>query len=348
VGVVADALHTPGVTSAAEARLDDAGLIAVQGATLLDARTGVMWGPGSTALVTDTADTAPMAYLVAPHHWITGRGVNTDGVYRGALETATRVPTGAAPASGSRIDVIYDKQGDANSTITPDGSTAPIYGVVQGNPTTGTPVKPSIPVGALELATATVSAGATATNGAGVVISNTARQTVARGGRIAVRTQAERDALAAFPGLEVYRLDNGQVQLCTGISPTTWATIYDPATSTFGIGVLADVTGADGTATTSGTALQTTVTIPAGLSAARRIKVTGTVWVSAGTGVGLRVAVGGTTRTINTGGQSIDMTVVDMVTDLTPGSRTFSIVVLVTVSGQVVTYRSPQLLVEIV
>jgi hypothetical protein len=226
---VADALHTPGVTSAAEARLDDAGLIAVQGPTALDARTGVLVGPGTTALVTGTADTSPMAYLVAPHHWVTNRGVNTDGVYRGALEAATRVTTTAAPGSGSRIDVIYEKQGDANSTITPDASTAPVYGCAQGNPTTGTPVKPSIPVGAIELATATVSAGATATNGAGVVITNTARQTVARGARIPVRNQAERDALTAFPGLEVYRLDTGQVQLCTATGPTTWATTYDPA-----------------------------------------------------------------------------------------------------------------------
>jgi hypothetical protein len=204
---VADALHTPGVTSAAEARLDDAGLIAVQGPTALDARTGVLIGPGTTTLVTGTADTAPMAYLIAPHHWVTNRGVNTDGVYRGTLEAATRVTTTAAPGSGSRIDVIYAKQGDANSTISPDGSTAPIYGCAQGNSTTGTPVAPSIPVGAIELARATVSAGATATNGAGVVISQTARQTAARGAAIPVRSQTERDALTTRLGLRVLRLD---------------------------------------------------------------------------------------------------------------------------------------------
>jgi hypothetical protein len=205
---VADALHTPGVVvSAAEARLDDAGLIALQGPTALDIRTGVMVGPGATALVTGTGSTAPMQYAIAPHHWITSRGVNTDGVYRGANETTQLVDTTAAPGSGSRIDVIYEKQGDAASTISPDATTAPVYGVVQGAATTGTPVKPAIPVGAIELATGTVASGATATNGAGVTISNTARVTTTRGGLILCRTQAERLALTTYPTLQAIELD---------------------------------------------------------------------------------------------------------------------------------------------
>lgn len=205
-----DALHTHGgVTSAQEARLADAGLLAVQGPTPADVRTGVLAGPGTTTLVTGTASTAPMEYAVAAHQWVTSRGT-ANGPYRGSLDAVQLVATTAAPASGSRIDVVYEKQQDATPGVpTPDATTAPLYGVAQGVSTTGTPAKPALPVGALELATATVAAGATRTDGAGVTITNTARQTVARGAPIPCRNQTERDALTAFPGLRVLRLDQG-------------------------------------------------------------------------------------------------------------------------------------------
>jgi hypothetical protein len=231
---VADALHTPppvegqpGVVSAQDGRLDDAGLIALHGAGM-DVRTGVMYGPGTTALITGTADTAPMAVLVAAHHAVTRRQVS-EGVYRGATEAPVRVSIDAAPASDSRIDVVWVKQADASAgVLNPDGTTEWLV-----SKTTGTvavsPTKPAIPTGAEELGTVTVAAGATSTDGAGVTISNTARQTVARGARIPVRSQAERDALTRFAGLEVYRLDNGMVQLCPSASGTDWLTLYDPA-----------------------------------------------------------------------------------------------------------------------
>ncbi|SNR33178.1 hypothetical protein [Blastococcus mobilis] len=227
-----NALHTPGqpgagAVSPAEARLDDAGLIAVQGPGLIAPRTGVLYGPGSTTLVTGTSDTAPMTVQIAPHHWVTSRQ-DADGVYRGALEAARKVSIGAAPASGAgtRIDVVYEKQNDAYSTISPDGTTEPVYAVAAGQPGGA---KPAIPVGAIEVATVAVSPGATATNGAGVLITNTARQTVPRNTRIPVRNQAEQDALTAFPGLEVYRLDDGRVQLCTSAGPpAVWVTTFDP------------------------------------------------------------------------------------------------------------------------
>jgi hypothetical protein len=224
---VADALHTPGVVSAQDGRLDDAGLIACHGAGM-DVRTGVLYGPGTTALITGTADTAPMAVLVAAHHAVTRRQVS-EGVYRGATEAPVRVPIDAAPAADSRIDVVWVKQNDASAgVLNPDGTTEWLV-----SKTTGTvavsPTKPAIPTGAEELGTVTVAAGATATNGAGVTISNTARQTVARNARIPVRDQADRDSLTRFAGLEVYRLDTGQVQLCPSASGTDWLTVYDPA-----------------------------------------------------------------------------------------------------------------------
>jgi hypothetical protein len=223
---VADALHTPGVVSAQDGRLDDAGLIACHGAGM-DVRTGVLYGPGTTALITGTADTAPMAVLVAAHHAVTRRQVS-EGVYRGATEAPVRVPIDAAPAADSRIDVVWVKQADASAgVLNPDATTEWLV-----SKTTGTvavsPTKPAIPTGALELGTVTVAAGATATNGAGVTIANTVRQTVARNARIPVRNQDDRDSLTRFAGLEVYRLDNGQVQLCPSASGTDWLTVFDP------------------------------------------------------------------------------------------------------------------------
>jgi len=223
--MAADALHVTGATDAREARLDTGGLIATQGATSIDTRTGVLFGPGSTAVVTGTSATAPMSYAVAVHHAVTTRGA-AYGPYLGPTnDTATTATTTAAPASGSRIDIIYTKQQDNTAGIpTPDtGSPAPLIAVVQGTSSTGTPVAPPLPVGAEELARATVAAGATSTNGTGVTITNTARQTVARGARIPVRTQADRDALTLYKGLEVYRLDTGAVEINTTGTSSGWA-----------------------------------------------------------------------------------------------------------------------------
>lgn len=223
---MADALGTPGgVVSAKDHRLANGGLLATQGSSTLDARTGVMWGPGTTALVTGTSATAPMTVSIAPHHAVSSRGAG-DGPYLGpTLESSTTVTIAAAPGSNSRIDVVYAKQGDTASSISPDGASAPVYGVVQGT-ASATPAKPSLSgvVGAVEIATVQVAAGATATNGAGVTISNTAAQVVARGALIPVRNQAEQDALTTFPGLRIHRLDTGRGY----VYHSSWTQMYGP------------------------------------------------------------------------------------------------------------------------
>jgi hypothetical protein len=252
---VADALHTaglagaPGPTSAADARLADAGLIATHAAGMA-VRTGILYGPGAATLVTGTASTAPMTVNVAAHHWVTTRGT-ADGVYRGAAETVRTVNIAAAPAANSRIDVVYVKQNDAASTVSPDGTTGDVYDVAQGT-AAATPTKPAIPVGALELATLTIAAGATSTNGAGVTIANTARLTVARGARIPVRNQAERDALTGYPGLEVWRLDSDATQIQGAAG--TWRTVDQPTlgySGTVTAGSAAPASGATTEFTTS-------------------------------------------------------------------------------------------------
>lgn len=207
---MARGLGTPGgVVSDEDHRLAQAGLIAAQTSSLA-VRAGVLISPTATALVTGTSATGTMTVSVGAHHWVTSRGT-ADGVYLGALEAAATANIAAAPGANSRIDVVYVKQNDSGSTVSPDADTAFAAGVQTGTAAVS-PTKPSIPVGALEIATVTVAAGATSTNGAGVTIVNTAPLTSTRGAPVWVRTQAERDALTAYNGLSVKRIDLGGVE----------------------------------------------------------------------------------------------------------------------------------------
>jgi hypothetical protein len=200
---MSDALGTPpaaatptvGVVSDEDHRLAMAGLIAPQTSSLA-VRTGVMLGPGTASIITGTSATGTMTVNVAAHHWVTSRAAG-DGVYLGAKESSTTVNIAAAPGSNSRIDLVYSKQNDSASTISPDASTGELYGVVTGT-AAASPTKPALPLGAIEVGTVTVAAGATNTLGAGVTISNTSALTVARGAPVPVRSQAERDALTTF------------------------------------------------------------------------------------------------------------------------------------------------------
>lgn len=209
---MSDALGTggaPSPVSAADHRLALAGLIAAAGPGMA-ARTGILMAPGATALLTGTSATGTMTVNIAAHHWVTSRA-DADGVYIGAKEATSTVNIAAAPGSNSRIDLVYAKQNDTavSTSVSPDGTQGPEYGVVTGTPAV-TPVKPALPVGAIELGTVTVAAGATATNGAGVTIANSGPLTTVRGGLLPVRTQTERLALATYQTLQVLELDNGR------------------------------------------------------------------------------------------------------------------------------------------
>ena len=206
---MADALGTggsPSPVSAADHRLAQAGQIAPQTSTL-DVRKGVMWGPGATTVVTGTSATGTMTVNVAAHHWVASRATG-DGVYLGTKESSTTVNIAAAPGSNSRIDVVYSKQNDSSSTISADGSSGELYGVVTGT-AAASPTKPALPTGAVEIATVQIASGTTNTLGAGATITNTAALTVTRGSDIPVRNTTERDALTLFVGLGVIRLDAG-------------------------------------------------------------------------------------------------------------------------------------------
>lgn len=150
------------------------------------------------ALVTGRAS---MGYDVAPFLAATSR-INT-GVELIANDAVTIVPTIAAPASNSRIDVIWVRSqfmqhADTNNDV--------VFGVTQGT-AAAIPSKPSIPPGALELATAEILSTTTTT--ATAVITQTHPYTAAAGGTVLARSRAELEAWSAPVGAVARTLDTG-------------------------------------------------------------------------------------------------------------------------------------------
>lgn len=125
--------------------------------------------PGATSPLVQGTD--GFAYQVNRAGWVTSRGAG-DGVHLWGNDGPLNVSTDPAPAAGlSRIDVIYalhpsaDENGDATSD--------PVVAVERGT-AASSPVAPSIPVGALELARNTMTSAATSTSSEGNTISQTA------------------------------------------------------------------------------------------------------------------------------------------------------------------------------
>jgi|GEM_PF-1542581 len=148
---------------------------------------GGVFSPVGVNLVTSSAT---MNVSVARFQ---GAAVRDGGIILLANDGAANVLLDAAPVANSRIDVIYAKQNDASATVTvPDANNTALLTFVKG--TAGAvPVKPSLPVGALELATVLIPSSATATNSAGVVITQTAAYGAAAGAAVPFRTTTTRD-----------------------------------------------------------------------------------------------------------------------------------------------------------
>lgn len=195
-------------TSPQDARLALAGLVAPDGD--LAALPGVLSGCVASG-------TSGWTYSVSKGHYVVTRG-ESDGVVVGSIDGATSTNTvAAAPASGSRWDLIWVRQADTDSG---DSDSAVTVGATSGV-SGGSPSKPygSVPAGALVVAEALVSAGATQTSSASVVITQVARRTVARGGILPVTT-TQRTATVATPGTVVY--DTTLNQLVPATSAGAW------------------------------------------------------------------------------------------------------------------------------
>ncbi|UYL87149.1 minor tail protein [Microbacterium phage OscarSo] len=161
-------------------------------------RVGVIDGDGR-ALVTALGT---MAVSVAAADFGTSKGT-ADGLAVFTNDGAVTVPISAAPASNSRITVIWVKH---NDTETGDANALPIFGTTDGA-AAASPTKPAIPTGALELATLRVYAGTTAANGGSNLLTNTYQMTAARGGVVNVRNATELAAWTnAQTGQRVFNL----------------------------------------------------------------------------------------------------------------------------------------------
>lgn len=206
----------------AEARMALAGLLTPSG--YLGALAGVISG------LTVSGIASTWAYAVSAGHAVTTRSA-ADGANMPGLDGTTNTPTvAAAPASGSRYDLIWIKQNDVDSS---DSDSSAALGVTQGT-ASGSPTKPyaSVPAGALVLAEAQVAAGATGTLHASVVITPVAPRVAARGGVIPVTTQAQLDALNAVATASIPLLvdHNGVIKRSTG---SGWANLTQALSSPF-------------------------------------------------------------------------------------------------------------------
>lgn len=162
------------------------------------------------ALVAATASTGPMTVTVAAFDAVAARD---GGVVLLSNDGVVTVPMPAAPQANSQINVVYAMQHDSSSTVSVrDADDLPGIYVSAGQPSAGQPVKPSIPAGAVELATVQVPSTATATNSANVVITQTFQYTAMAGGVVPFPTASLLLAWAnPRDGQRAWALDTSQL-----------------------------------------------------------------------------------------------------------------------------------------
>lgn len=186
---------------------------------------GITPGVISGLTVSGRSSAPVWAYSVSGGHAVTTRGA-TDGASLIGLDGATNTPTvSAAPATGSRWDLIWIRQRDVENGD-PDSSC--VLDVTSGTPG-GSPSKPygSVPPGALVLAEAQVSAGASSTADPLVTITQVAARVAARGGIAPAGTITRRDLLLAGASASspVYADVAGAIYRGDG---TTWQAVHLP------------------------------------------------------------------------------------------------------------------------
>jgi len=147
-------------------------------------RSGVF--PSKANLITGRSD-----WNVDVAAFVVVRGDGRKVLIGGADDTVQAAIT-PAPASNSRIDVVYALARNVDA-----GDASGCVHVVTGVPGP-IPVKPAVPAGGVELGTVTVPATATGTSSS--TIANTFKQSCAAGGVVPFRDFADRDGFAAVDG----------------------------------------------------------------------------------------------------------------------------------------------------
>ncbi len=202
-------------------------------------RTGVLPSPGVLGGV--VTGTGQMMYNVASFQAITSSAVG--GAELVANDGTVAVATTAAPAANARIDLIFVR---ARFAAAGAASDVPEIGVVQGAVAPIASVQPpATPAGAVVLATARVSAGATSTLSSSVVISSAPRLTTLQGGILTARNAAELVDGSATNGALAVTLDDGALWSYRGTRwrrsasvPITAKCLWTNATSQSNTGVV--------------------------------------------------------------------------------------------------------------
>lgn len=187
-----------------DARLDISSLISDDGSAPLAVRQGIFYDGGAAA-VTGTTDTGTMTYQL--------RACSLAFYLLGTIASGTvlvcnagnlKVDTTAAPGTNSRIDVIWVRQRVTAADGGSDSVNTPILGCTQGT-AAASPTVPAIPTGAYAIAQAVVTAGTTQTST--VTITQVHNWAATAGSPIPCRNATEMNALTAYLGMQVMRLD---------------------------------------------------------------------------------------------------------------------------------------------
>lgn len=199
----------PGVTGAAtttDARKNLAGLLETNASGAV--RSGIF--PSNTnAIVTARAD---MNLDIAIFQ---GATVQFGGPILIANDGVAQLPSVlVSPGSGTNYYVIYAKQNESTAPGT-DASNTKVFGA-QLSTASFAAARAAMPTGALELATVQMPTGKTATNNAGVTITQTFLYTAAEGGVVWVRNSTERDAWTPLDGAQVFQIDTGKLMIRSG------------------------------------------------------------------------------------------------------------------------------------
>lgn len=162
----------------------------------LKAVQGFRVGTGNVLSASSTTWTlTPCSAVLSP------AAATAQGSYRWASDSNVTGSVTAADATYARKDIVYIQVNDSSSGDGSGALTAPVS-YLAGTPS-ASPTAPSLPARSFLVGTITVPASG---GGSPSVVMNTARF-VAAGGIQPVADQTERDALTAYDGLRVDRLD---------------------------------------------------------------------------------------------------------------------------------------------
>jgi hypothetical protein len=203
--------------SAEDHRLALSLMMAGAGPGVLDRRAGIVPYPGAC----DLTGVSPMVGRISPFvAWVDGSSGTNQGGYPVVVDANVDLTHDPGEAGNSRIDryVLQIRDNPYDASTFQDGRVVIVKGQAGGaaNP---------VPASSILLWEVTVPAGASVGGGGFTMSSARADKrtyTAALGAAIPVRNQAERDALVAFEGLEVYRLDAHAKQIYTGTGGWVW------------------------------------------------------------------------------------------------------------------------------